>query len=163
MSASYKKQTIKPVVVLSLWLPMLWIAAMLLVPYSQAEDKALFVELDHLQTLLNVPHKKTAESMIQASQIWRRKPGVERWEMPPINISPDSHDKAMKTLIKMGLVNELKPSQQHFDYILLLGATVPRMQRRLDQVIQLWGQGFRASHIVFLVGERPLTPSIDSD
>ena len=134
---------------------------MLMTPFAEAHKDSFFTELDRLQILLKVPHEKTKESMIEAAQVWRRKPNVERWEMVPMNTSSETRQQAMIILKRMGLVNEIKPKNRHFDYVLLLGATIPRMERRLNQVVRLWEQGIRANHIVFLTGQRPLTPAID--
>ena len=140
----------------------LWVASMLVSLMTQADEKAFFEDLNQLQTLLDVPHDNTKASMIKAAQKWRRKPGVERWEFPEVDVLPDIQKKAMGLLTKMGFTHEIKPEQHHFDYVLLLGATIPRMQRRLNQLIKLWNQGYTANQIISLTGQRPLTPGVDN-
>jgi len=136
-------------------------STMLITTLSQARDQNFFSKLDQIQTLLNIPHKNTPESMTQASSAWRRKPGVERWEMPEVNVSAETKVKVLQILTSLGLVHELKPDKQNYDYVLLLGATIPRMQRRLNQVNRLWTEGVTSNQILFLTGERPLIQNID--
>ncbi|MDD7805340.1 MAG: hypothetical protein PUP46_07245 [Endozoicomonas sp. (ex Botrylloides leachii)] len=140
---------------------LLWTVIMLLSTSLQADENTLFDQLDQLETLLQVPHQKTRASMIDAAQVWRRQKDKERWDVQPMQLSPKVKKEAMDLLTSMGLVNALKPDKQHYDYILWLGATIPRMRSRLNQIINLWNQGIRAKHIVSLTGQRPLTAKID--
>ena len=143
------------------WITALGIVVMLLSPSTYAFDDAFFSNLDNLQTLLKVPHTKMHESMIIASQKWRRQKGVERWDITKGVITKDIKEKCLKILNDMGLSSEIKPAKNKFDYILILGATAPRMKRRLNQVIRLWDKVITAKNIVFLTGQRPLTPKVD--
>lgn len=130
-------------------------------PSSSQPYQALLSQLDELLQLLDVPHGTTLDDMISASQVWRRKPGQERWEVPELDIPPGTRRQVFKVLEKLGVVNEIQPVNHHYDYALLLGATVPRMQRRLNELSKLWQQGTRFANLVFLVGQRPLTPEVD--
>ena len=128
---------------------------------SPIHSDELINTLSALLDDLDVPHSLDLDSIINASQRWRRKPDQERWEMPDIKLDFQKQQKVMAHLHKIGLIDELKPSSQHFDYALLLGATVPRMEVRLNQLVKLWREGVRFKQIVFLVGQRPLTAGID--
>ena len=123
--------------------------------------KALSLTLDELLTELRVPHDNTLESMIDTSQIWRRKPGQERWELPKLDIPQNKGHRAFYLLEKLGLISPIAPSSTQYDYALLLGATAPGMKRRLDYLAYWWSQGVRFKHLIFLVGQRPLTPGVD--
>lgn len=122
---------------------------------------ALLSSLDMLLTELSIPHDSTLESIISTSQIWRRTPGQERWELPELNISKDQKDRAFELLEKLGLITSAEPSNKQYDYALLLGATVPRMKRRLYYLAYWWDQGVRFRCLIFLVGQRPLYPGFD--
>ena len=122
---------------------------------------ALVHTMSELLDKLNVPHAMNLESITEASQRWRRKPGQERWEMPDIKLDFKQQERIMELLRKLELVSELRPKSKQFEYALLLGATVPRMENRLQQLIKLWVDGVRFNEIIFLVGQRPLTPGID--
>ncbi|MGB1272558.1 MAG: hypothetical protein ACPG5T_10835 [Endozoicomonas sp.] len=130
-------------------------------PPSSQSHQALLSHLDELLQLLDVPHGATLDEMIVASQIWRRKPGQERWEVPDLNITRTTRQNAFQLLEKLGMVQEILPTRNQYQYALLLGATVPRMQRRLNELLKLWQQGIRFEQLVFLVGQRPLQPDID--
>ncbi|WP_062267391.1 hypothetical protein [Endozoicomonas arenosclerae] len=122
------------------------------------------LKLSGLSTLMDevgISHSGSLESLISASQLWRRKPGQERWEMQDLALTDDKHQVVMNSLRELNLVDELLPSSDHFEYTLLLGATVPRMERRLKHLARLWGEGVRFNKIVFLVGQRPLNDGID--
>ena len=126
-----------------------------------ADRQELANQLDHLLSTLNIPHKSDLGSMIDASQRWRRAPGQERWQLPDIDINPQTQAEVITQLKSIGIIDELKPSRQQFDYALLLGATVPRMQKRLEHLARLWQSGVRYKQLVFLTGQRPLTPDVD--
>ena len=128
---------------------------------SPIHSDELINSLSSLLDELDVPHSMDLDSIINASQRWRRKPDQERWEMPDIKLDFQKQQTVMAHLTKIGLVDELKPSSQHFEYALLLGATVPRMEIRLKQLVKLWREGVRFNQIVFLVAQRPLTAGID--
>ena len=126
-----------------------------------ADRQELVKQLDSLLTTLRIPHESDFSSMIDASQKWRRTPGQERWQLPDIDIDKQSEAKAINLIRGIGLIDELTPSHKEFDYALLLGATVPRMQQRLEHLARLWQSGVRYKQLVFLTGQRPLTPEID--
>ena len=144
---------------------LLWITLMI-TPYSSSSETPdssgnFTSSLSGLLKTFKIPHDQTLESMTEASQAWRRKPGQERWEMPDVRMSKAEHDAVMKYLDQLGLVDELMPETVHYQYALVLGATVPRMQRRLNHLASLWKKGTRFKEIIFLVGQRPLTDGID--
>lgn len=126
-----------------------------------ADRQELVKQLDSLLTTLRVSHTSDLSSMIDATQRWRRVPGQERWQLPDIEIDSTSAEKAISQLRAIGLIDELKPPRKEFDYVLLLGATVPRMQKRLEHLARLWQSGVRYKQLIFLTGQRPLTPEID--
>ena len=112
--------------------------------------------------ILNISHKNNPDSIIQsANKSWGRKPGIERWELPEPKVTLDERTKILNNLKTLGLTGVLEPSLQHYRYVMILGATVPRMQKRLAHFIALWEQGLRTDEIVFLTGQRPLIPEID--
>ena len=116
---------------------------------------------DLLRTL-NVGHANNLDSMIQAANnSWGRKPGMERWELPEPTVNKDERSKMLNHFEQLGIKNAIHPPREHYQYVLILGATVPRMIKRLSHLTALWEQGLRADEIVFLTGQRPLIPKID--
>ncbi|MGI9276628.1 MAG: hypothetical protein ACR2PT_17520 [Endozoicomonas sp.] len=144
---------------------LLWITLMI-TPYSSSsgspDSSGNFMSpLSGLLNTFKIPHDQTLKSMTEASQVWRRKPGQERWEMPEVKLGKTEHDTVQKFLNQLGLVDELMPESANYHYALLLGATVPRMERRLNHLASLWKKGVRFKRIIFLVGQRPLADGID--
>lgn len=120
-----------------------------------------FESLSALLYELNITHDATLESMISASQVWRRKPGQERWDLPALDIPERIEHKVFELLAQIGLTEPTAPGRKQYDYALLLGATVPGMKQRLDYLVDCWNQGVRFRHLIYLVGQRPLNPEID--
>lgn len=110
---------------------------------------------------MEIPHQNSLQSLIKTSQQWRRQPGQERWEMQDIVLPEEKEKAVMGCLEQLSLIKELTPERTHFEYALLLGATVPRMERRMNHLAQLWEQGVRFNKLIFLVGQRPLVDAID--
>lgn len=104
----------------------------------------------------NVEHDGSLASIVQATQAaWIRKAGTERWD-----IADKDYEHAMwieRQFEKLNLIEEIKPSQKKYDYLLWMGAAYPRVQDRLSYAIQLWQEGVRFDEIVLLSGARPLT------
>lgn len=90
---------------------------------------------------------------------WLRKPGQERWEMA--ELSPELKNFVIQSAEKMGLYSRWIPSCTTYDKALILGTTVPLMQKRLNYLKDLWDQGIRFNEIVWLTGERPLDSQMD--
>ena len=160
-----KRFTNWPVIIVLLWMtamnPQQSYAAPALQQEATPRTGALIYALSELLDELNVPHAMNLESIAAATQRWRRQPGQERWEMPDIKLDFQRQERVMAHLEKLGLVKELRPKSREFEYALLLGATAPRMENRLQQLAKLWRDGVRFNEIIFLVGQRPLTPGID--
>ena len=137
----------------------------LLSAHALAADQALSQQqLETLSALLSAtgtPHKKEFDSIVDATQRWRRKPDQERWEVADLKLSNEQKKKVMGYLEALGLINQLKPDRTHFDYALVLGGTAPRMKGRFQHLIKLWNEGVRFNQIIFLSGQRPTLDDID--
>ncbi len=141
------------------------VLSLLLTARALAADPALSQQqLESLSALLlatGTPHRKEFNSMVEATQQWRRKPGQERWEVGDLKLSDEQKKKVMMHLKALGLIYKQKPDKKHFDYALLLGATAPRMKSRFQHLVSLWKEGVRFDKIIFLSGERPIQDNID--
>ncbi len=112
--------------------------------------------------LLKIPHQNDTDAIIQTTdERWGRKPGMERWELPEPKVNNNERSQILNNLKILGVKSEIRPALKHYRYLLILGATVPRMKKRLTHLVSLWHQGLRADEIVFLTGQRPLNPVID--
>lgn len=86
--------------------------------------------------------------------------GKERWEMD--RSFEDKRDQAMPLLTELQCVEEIRSAKEHYDYALVLGATGPVMQSRLDFLYEEWQRGIRFAQIVLLTGDRDLDPRIET-
>ncbi|WP_062267393.1 hypothetical protein [Endozoicomonas arenosclerae] len=146
------------------FLPGLFLTVFLASPV-QANHPALSQQqletLSALLTATDTPHQKEFNSMVEATQQWRRRPDQERWEVKDLKLSQEQRKKVFNYLEALGLINESRPEKQQFDYALVLGGTAPRMSARLQHLIKLWHEGVRFNHIIFLSGQRPTLDDID--
>ena len=124
--------------------------------------KELTETLGLLLDELEIPHQANMKSLVSASQLWRRDPGQDRWELPALYLSKSSEKRITKLLDEIGLTTVIAPARKKYDYALLLGSTVPDMKQRLDCLEHWWNQGVRFNRLIFLVGQRPLYPNVDN-
>ncbi|MEI6805458.1 MAG: hypothetical protein WCK49_03000 [Myxococcaceae bacterium] len=85
----------------------------------------------------------------------KRGQNQERW-----GLKDNPHcDRAviLKDLSELGFVDAVKPKYLNYHTAVLLGATRPRMQSRIDYLIQIWKEGVRFKRIVFLTGDRTMS------
>lgn len=113
--------------------------------------------LSQLVSALDIP--PDADIVFETQKRWLRKPHQERWEMD--ELSPDQKTFVIHWGLEQGLFAPWKPACKCYDKALILGATTPRMQMRLDYLKQLWGEGIRFHEIVWLTGDRPLDARVD--
>jgi hypothetical protein len=107
--------------------------------------------LDSLGLPPNLTDQQIAEI---AEKSWFQ--NKERWEFTP-NLE---HKKGeLKPIFQtMGYLDERLPQQSHYDYALVIGATLCCVQKRMTTLEKLLKTGITINEIVFLTGERPLLP-----
>lgn len=113
--------------------------------------------LCELATALDIP--TDADLITETQKRWLRKPGQERWEM--LELPSEQKRFVVHWAEKEGLYSPWAPSDSTYDKALILGTTVPLMQKRLNYLKELWEQGIRFKEVVWLTGERPLDPQMD--
>jgi len=114
-----------------------------------------------LQKLTHTLEIAEEEDLIAATQKqWLRKKGQERWEMD--ELSPEKRQFVLDWTKEQGLFAAWHPSVDHYDKAIILGASTPCMEQRLSYLKELWEQGIRFEEIVWLVGDRPLDPRVDT-
>ena len=101
------------------------------------------------------------ENLVSATQMrWLRKPGQERWEMA--EITPEKRHFVLDWSKEHGLFDPWMPTLPFYDQALILGATTGVMKSRLAFLAELWEEGTRFDKVVWLTGDRPLDPRVDS-
>lgn len=116
--------------------------------------------LDVLQAT-NINHDGTLNSIyVETQKSWLRTANKERWENE--TVLTINHDNPSELLQKLGLIQEIKPTQKHYNHVILLGSTVTSIRIRLAYLIQLYNNGIRFDSINILAGQRPLDKTIES-
>jgi len=109
--------------------------------------------------LVSALHIQGPDFISETQKQWLRKPFQERWEM--VELPSQERDFVLKWAKEQGMFAPWRPSCTSYDKALILGATAPRMQTRLEYLKKLWNEGIRFSEIVWLTGERALVKSVD--
>ncbi len=80
------------------------------------------------------------QSIVDATQKeWLRRPGQERWHMQ--EKFTDKRDDFLLLFDELHILNEIKPTQKKYTYVLFLGAALYRTRTRLAYLIHLYNQG----------------------
>lgn len=90
-----------------------------------------------------------------------RKPGAERWEMKATH--EDKREALRPSLKELKVLDDVTPSLSFYDHVLILGATVSSMRKRVATLEDIWKRGVRFKHLYFLVGTRPLDPKVEGE
>lgn len=141
--------------------PVLYLFIVLTIQASFASVDRLSY-LSQVLTELGIPHEKNAKSIKDAFQVFRRKPGVERWQVKDVDVSKEKRDKILGLLTEAGFVNEMKPSSKKFDYVFVMGASTQQLKRRLDMLESLVNNGLDFNELVVLACQRPLDKNLDN-
>ncbi|MCK5633316.1 hypothetical protein KAH94_06170 [bacterium] len=119
-------------------------------------------ELLYFLRALGIEHDGTLSGMVQSTQkAWLRPDGKERWEISDNN--EKKREKILGLLKNISCVDELLPSQDFYNYAVILGALAPRVRSRLAYLFKQWEKGIRFETLVFLGGARPLHPTFESE
>lgn len=142
-----------------MFLSILFGCTLLASPLSDAQgapSKALM----KLLVVEGIEGQTSWEEILEATQKeWRRQGGHERWEVAP---RKDTNPKLHFDLFKQLGMTEGNLATNHYDYIVILGSTLESVRQRLGQLKVAWEKGLRGKHLVFLTGDRPLDPKIES-
>lgn len=109
-----------------------------------------------------IEHDGTLPTIFAETQKkWLRPAGQERWEdQTPLTCTSEDLPPLFE---KLFLTQEIKPSSEHYNHALLLGATADTMRKRLAHLILLSNNGIRFDSIVVLAGKRSLDKTVESD
>ncbi len=92
----------------------------------------------------------------ETQQLWVQQ-GKERWEFD--RRCEDKRDQLWPLFEEAGLVGDVLPVAETYDYVLIPGALASRMEQRWASACRLWEKGIRFSKIVCLSGKRNLQES----
>lgn len=113
-----------------------------------------------LLRLTDIEHDNSLASIVEKTQKqWLRAAGKERWEID--ELYPEKRTEALALLDSLGCIAEVRPAHTHYDYAIVLGATVQRVRMRLQYLINLHSNGVQFKKIIILGGERPLDATLE--
>ena len=108
--------------------------------YLIDEKKRPTPELLELVELLEPDAEATSFSeIITLTQKKWYQAGRERWQLEPRY--PGQEGQAFALLEKLGCLLPIEAQEEHYNYALLLGGWTPRMQRRINFLIETWKKG----------------------
>ena len=119
--------------------------------------------LQSLLTLTGISDfQPNLESIVDVTQKnWLRHPDQERWHMQ--EKFADKRDEFLGLFDELHILQEIKPTQKKYTYVLFMGAALYRTRTRLAYLIHLYNQGIRFDEVVILTGSRPLDPVIEPE
>jgi hypothetical protein len=124
------------------------------------EESIISQPLLKILEITGVKHDGTLDSIVAETQkTWLRKPGQERWQME--KKYEGLRDQLEPYFNEMGLLEEVKPSQKEYVYVILNGSTAQRLRARLAYLLDLYKAGYRYNILVCFIGERPLDPQLE--
>lgn len=111
--------------------------------------------LESLLSRFGIEANQPLEGIVDDTQrLWLRKPGQERWDLP--DFPPGDRVGLVRDLCNYGFIEEVRPAQTSYTYSIILGATIPSMQKRIEYLGTLWNRGVRFERLVFLASNREL-------
>lgn len=115
------------------------------------------------KTKLAAPHS-LEEAISETQAHWLRKPGTERWEMDrKFNFSAADQASVQASFTNLLMIQAVQPQKSEYAYVVILGATVKTMRARFAYFLEQWKNfGLRAPKVIFLVGQRPRAPEVES-
>ncbi len=118
--------------------------------------------LKELLEKCGIAHDNTLKTIVEQTQKeFLRPANKERWEVGyETKMNPET---AMTLFDQLGLIKEVKPSAQQYNYAFVMGALAPRVRLRLNYLVELFKQGIQVEKIIFLGGARPLERELESE
>jgi len=110
----------------------------------------------------NIKHDGTLSTIVTETQKgWLRTAGKERWENQ--SVFTLRNEISSQLLEDLFLTQIIEPSCKHYNYAILLGATVHAIRNRLTYLISLCNKGTHFDSIIVLTGKRPLDKNIENE
>jgi len=123
------------------------------------------IELQNLAYLTHIPWSSDphlfVDRIYNTETGWLSPANKERWETTN-PYSPKISTAIVASCSKLGMFDIVFPIVHTFDYLCILGATLPAVHKRISFAVHLWNSGIRWKHWVLLTGDRPLSIFADS-
>lgn len=111
--------------------------------------------------VFEIKHNGTWDDIVaQTQKKWLRKDGKERWDVEDmIHASPEM---IYDLFSKLALVQPKYSSESHYEYAVILGATLQKVRSRFNFLSKEWKKGMRFNKLVILTGDRLLNPDFEN-
>lgn len=118
-------------------------------------DQSPTLNLQNLLENCTVSHENNLANIVASTQKqWLRPSGSERWMIE--DKYHDQRSTMLPLLETLGCIEEEKPTQNVYDYLIILGEEAETFLKRLHTATFWWQQGIHASTIVLLGGNHTL-------
>jgi hypothetical protein len=118
-------------------------------------------DMRQLLTVMEVSNDGTLPSIVETTQKkWIRPAGKERWEIEN-TLSSVQAKAIMDFCQKNRFFSEIKPAHKNYEYAVILGATVSRMEKRIAFLQKIADSGIHFKQVVLLSGARPLDSKVE--
>ncbi|RLV59295.1 hypothetical protein D5018_12835 [Parashewanella curva] len=119
-------------------------------------------DVHELLTILNVaPEEKNFHDLATVVKQWRRPPGILRSQQPDVVVTKEKKAQCLAVFKKMGFVDETHPALNQYDHGVIMGAAIPTMQNRVEQMEKIIKQEVQCSKLFTLTSARKLTEQPD--
>ncbi|MBS0626405.1 MAG: hypothetical protein JSS32_10175 [Verrucomicrobia bacterium] len=126
-------------------------------PISYHETLEQKPALTELFTLFGTSSDKPLVQLKEETRALWMQAGKERWEFE--SRYEEEKEILWPLFAKLDLFDSILASRSHYDFALVHGALLSRVEDRLNFLISEWNRGVRFNQLVFLTGQRPLQPS----
>lgn len=108
--------------------------------------------------ITKIQHDGSLESIVAATQkSWLRQT-KDRWDHT--NQYESLHDQLSPYFEQLGIIEEIKPTSNAYDYVIVLGTTINPMRKGIAMALSYFEAGIAYKKLLILSGERPLDPLI---
>ncbi|MGB0894895.1 MAG: hypothetical protein ACPGUD_10855 [Parashewanella sp.] len=126
------------------------------------EQQGVTAPFEQLIDALSLPEQVSMDSIKQLmKKQFRRAQGKERWHQSKIELSDANKAKCYCAFKQLGLLTEIPPTETHYDHAVVLGCTIPMMEKRLLHLATLAPNTLGVKTIYILTGSRKLKQDID--
>ncbi|CAG8445891.1 13950_t:CDS:1 [Acaulospora colombiana] len=110
---------------------------------------------------LNIENNKSFKNILDMMQKnWIRGQDKERWQIE--DKYQDKKDVLIPLFEQLRLLSDIKSTQFHYTYALILGGLLPAVRKRMAFLTYEWKRGVRFDEIILLGSSRPLLPDRES-
>lgn len=111
---------------------------------------------------MEVSHDGTLESIVEQTQKrWVRPIGKERWEVAD-TLTAAQRKAVFAFCYKEKFFSELNPRHKEYDYGVIMGGSVGRLEKRIAHLVKLAQSGTHFKKVILLSGARPLDTKVES-